>query len=84
MNSINLFTYFLLCMLYSNHVFSAEKVVNDPRGVSIGFISITGADTVDDATENLSNKADQLGARAFRILSLGGKNKFFAVAEVYK
>ncbi|WP_241613076.1 DUF1471 domain-containing protein [Rosenbergiella epipactidis] len=81
---IKSFPLFLLFMLYASDTLSAEQFDNHLNGDRLGLISVTGVDSVDDATRSLSKKADELGGGKFRVISLGGNNKLFAVAEVFK
>ncbi|MBC8944784.1 MULTISPECIES: multiple stress resistance protein BhsA [Xenorhabdus] len=63
--------------------FAAIEVRN-ATGEKIGVVSVTGAETLDNLTEELSKKADKAGAAYFRIISATGHDKLHGVAEIYK
>ncbi|EIE3038533.1 DUF1471 domain-containing protein [Escherichia coli] len=49
-----------------------------------GHISVGNLSTPDEVTVTLKAKADQAGASYFRITSLGGKNKLYGTAVIYR
>ncbi|MDR0217621.1 MAG: DUF1471 domain-containing protein [Enterobacteriaceae bacterium] len=63
---------------------SAATEVKQPKGEKMGIVSVTGADTLDGLTEQLSKKADKAGATYFRIVSAAGQNTLHGSAEIYK
>ncbi|NIG16172.1 YdgH/BhsA/McbA-like domain containing protein [Pantoea sp. Cy-640] len=62
----------------------AAEVTQDSSGSKIGTVSASGAYSLDDLTQKLSDKAESEGAKSFKIISAGGENKMFGVAEIYK
>lgn len=62
----------------------AAQEVNTSNQNAIGYVSVTGADTLEDLTAQLSKKADEAGASSFRIVSAGGEDQMMGVAELYK
>ncbi|PHM37317.1 multiple stress resistance protein BhsA [Xenorhabdus innexi] len=63
--------------------FAATEVQN-ATGEKIGVVSVSGADTLDSLTEELSKKADEAGASYFRVVAATGHNKLYGIAELYK
>ncbi|MBE8595194.1 multiple stress resistance protein BhsA [Xenorhabdus sp. BG5] len=63
---------------------SAAIEVRSAVGEKIGVISITGAETLDALTDKLSKKADEAGAKYFRITSAVGQNYLNGTAEIYR
>lgn len=49
----------------------------------IGTVSVSGASNLDNLQAQLQEKAQQSGAKSIRIISAGGDNKLFGVAEMY-
>ncbi|KLU14425.1 MULTISPECIES: multiple stress resistance protein BhsA [Xenorhabdus] len=62
----------------------AATEVQVAKGEKIGVISVSGAETLDSLTTELSKKADEAGATYFRIVSANGQNQLAGVAEIYK
>lgn len=63
---------------------AATEVQQASAGQSIGAISTSGATTLDQAINQLSDKADKAGATSFKVTSAGGQNKLYATAELFK
>ncbi|ANZ50364.1 hypothetical protein PHOBOS_174 [Erwinia phage vB_EamM_Phobos] len=56
-----------------------------PAGYSeIGKVSVSGQATLNDAEKALEAKAAELGGDAIVIIAVGGDNKLFGNAVVYK
>ncbi|SFU36667.1 multiple stress resistance protein BhsA [Xenorhabdus koppenhoeferi] len=64
-------------------LFAAAEVKN-AKDDKIGVVSVTGASTLDNLTEELSKKADKAGASYFRVVFANGQNQLNGVAEIYK
>ncbi|PHM62149.1 multiple stress resistance protein BhsA [Xenorhabdus ishibashii] len=62
----------------------AATEVQDAKGEKIGFVSVSGAETLDSLTTELSKKADEYGATYFRVVFANGQNQLNGVAEIYK
>ncbi len=62
---------------------AAEEVQHSNQPAS-GYVSVTGAISVNELTEQLAKKADEAGAKSFRIISAGGENSMNGVAAIYK
>ncbi|MEP9951284.1 DUF1471 domain-containing protein [Klebsiella sp. GG_Kp154] len=64
---------------------SAAQEINHADGKEkIGVVSASNAYTLDELSDALSRKADEQGARSFKILSTTGNNRLHGVAEIYK
>lgn len=64
--------------------FAATEVQQPGAGQSVGSVSTSGATTLDQAINQLSDKADKAGASSFKVTSAGGQNKLYATAELFK
>lgn len=49
----------------------------------MGTVSVSGASNLDSLQHQLQQKAEQAGAKSIRIVSAGGDNKMYGVAEIY-
>lgn len=71
--------------LISVNAASAAQEINHADGKEkIGVVSTSNAYTLDDLSNALSRKADEQGAKSFKILSTTGNNRLHGVAEIYK
>ncbi|CAQ86093.1 MULTISPECIES: multiple stress resistance protein BhsA [Photorhabdus] len=61
----------------------AATEVQSSSSPKVGVVSVTGADTLESLSTELSKKADKAGASSFRIISASGKNQLSGVAEIY-
>ncbi|HCD1366843.1 YdgH/BhsA/McbA-like domain containing protein [Raoultella terrigena] len=75
-------TFLLVAFAQSSFAAQETSVCSDKE--KLGFVSITGASNLSDVTQQLNTKADNVGASSFRIISAGGKNRMYGVAEIYK
>ncbi|MBC8948966.1 MULTISPECIES: multiple stress resistance protein BhsA [Xenorhabdus] len=71
-----------LSAVYSGSFAATEVQV--AKGEKIGVVSVSGAETLDSLTAELSKKADEAGATHFRVVSANGQNQLSGVAEIYK
>ncbi|EKT61188.1 DUF1471 domain-containing protein [Providencia burhodogranariea] len=62
---------------------AAEEVQHSNQPAQ-GYVSVTGAVSVNDLTTQLAKKADEAGATSFRVISAGGENSMNGVAAIYK
>ncbi|WP_426578053.1 multiple stress resistance protein BhsA [Xenorhabdus stockiae] len=62
----------------------AAVEVKSATGEKIGIVSVTGAETLEALTDQLSKKADEAGAKYFRIISASGPNHLSGTAEIYR
>lgn len=63
---------------------AATEITQQNNLTKIGVISdSSGALTLSELAMNLSEKADKAGANAYRIISAGGDNHYFGVAEIF-
>jgi len=86
MNGMNriLITAFLASLSYTG-IASAAQQVSSPAGkVKIGVVSVSHLLTVDEVEHALNSKADAAGATSYRIIAVGGQNRMFGVADIYK
>lgn len=84
MNMIKLALPALLGLLLINSATAAELTDSGSGEQKIGVVSASGAYSLDDLTEQLSQKASEEGASSFKIISTSGQNKLHGVAEIYK
>ncbi|MGB9095869.1 DUF1471 domain-containing protein [Erwinia sp.] len=75
-----------LTALSSSFSSFASQEVNNSNGLQkTGTVSdSSGALTLSDLEKKLQNKAAEKGASAFRIISVGGNNTLYGVAEIYR
>lgn len=86
-----LFTVAALC-LASSLSFTAgaaqlvtDQQVNQQELQSVGTVSVSGIDgTPGDIRQQLSEKADQQGASAYRVIEARNDGGYHATAELYK
>ncbi|MTD29352.1 multiple stress resistance protein BhsA [Erwinia sorbitola] len=65
--------------------FAAELVNAEPvQQQQVGVISASGASNLSSLESQLSAKADQAGAKSFRITSAVGDNKLHGTAVIYQ
>lgn len=62
----------------------AVEEVQHSSQPAAGYVSVTGAVSVNDLTEKLAKKAEEAGASSFRVISAGGENSMNGVAAIYK
>lgn len=75
----------ILLLSVSRLGFAESNITENPNsGEKIGTVSVSGAYSLDDLTEKLSQKAESEGASSMKVISAGGQNKIFGVAEIYK
>lgn len=75
------------CVFYTSSItsaFSAQEVSHTQGLVPMVVVSVGQKLTPDEVTTALSKKADLKGARYFKIISLGGRNKMYGTATIYK
>ncbi len=68
----------------SGTALAATEVQSSTAGQHMGYVSVTGAATLDDAVNKLADKASQAGATSFKVTSAGGNNKLYATAILFK
>jgi len=65
--------------------FAADLVNSEPQQQEkIGVISASGASNLSSLEAKLAEKADQAGAKSFRITSASGDNKLHGTAVIYQ
>lgn len=65
--------------------FAADLVSAEPaQQQQVGVISVSGASNLSALESKLSAKADQAGAKSFRITSAVGDNKLNGTAVIYQ
>lgn len=84
MKTIKYFAAILTLVSASFTATAAEAVTTDNDSQSMGYISASGATTLDSLEAKLAAKADAAGANSFRIISTTGQNKLHGTAEIYK
>lgn len=73
----------LFGFLSMNSVMASDFATNSGKQ-KVGLVSASGAYSLDDLTEKLSQKASEQGASSFKVISTVGQNKLYGVAEIYK
>lgn len=64
---------------------AAEQVNSDPMHQQpVGTISAQGGNSLDSLEAQLNAKADEAGAKSFRITSTSGQNKIHGTAVIYQ
>lgn len=65
--------------------FAADLVQNQPADQQkVGVITVSGASDLTSLESSLAAKADQAGAKSFRIIGAGGNNQLHGTAEIYQ
>ncbi|WP_437615387.1 multiple stress resistance protein BhsA [Erwinia sp. V71] len=65
--------------------FAAELVTSEPlQQQEVGVISATGSSNLTSLQDQLAAKAEQQGAKSFRITSVTGQNQLYGTAVIYK
>lgn len=65
--------------------FAADQVSNDPINQQpVGTISVQGGSNLNSLEAQLNAKADEAGAKSFRITSTSGQNKLHGTAVIYQ
>lgn len=65
--------------------YAADLVTSEPSNQQpIGTISVQGGTNLTSLESQLSAKADEAGAKSFRITSTSGQNKLHGTAVIYQ
>ncbi|MGQ6013569.1 multiple stress resistance protein BhsA [Serratia sp. IR-2025] len=65
--------------------FAADLVQSQPGDQQkVGVITVSGASDLASLESSLAAKADQAGAKSFRIIGAGGNNQLQGTAEIYQ
>lgn len=75
--------YFVVAMTMAVSFSGFAAAIPNSAGHKLGTVSVSGAPTVDSLSAQLQEKAKKAGASSIRIVSAGGNNKMFGVAEIY-
>ena len=75
--------YFAVVMTLAASFSTFAASTQSVESQKIGTVSVTGASNIDSLQAQLQAKAEQAGAKSIRIISAGGDNKVFGVAEMY-
>lgn len=62
----------------------AAEEVRQASEPAVGYVSVSGAASVNDLTAQLAKKADEAGAKSFRVISASGENEMNGTAAIYK
>ena len=73
-----------LLVIASLGAHAATEVPVRASQIVSGHISVSGANSLDELTAALSEKADAAGADKFSVTSAGGKNKLHGTAVLLK
>lgn len=74
----------LASLIFCSSAFAANQVNESQSKEKIGVVSASGAYSLDDLSDKLQQRAEAEGASSYKIISAGGNNQFFGVAEIYK
>ena len=75
--------YFVVAMTMAASFSGFAAGVQSNEEHKMGTVSVSGASTLESLGAQLQKKAQQAGASSIRIISAGGENKMFGVAEIY-
>ncbi|NTX77735.1 DUF1471 domain-containing protein [Serratia proteamaculans] len=65
--------------------FAADLVHNQPADQQkLGVITVSGASDISSLEADLAAKADEAGAKSFRIIGAGGNNQLHGTAVIYQ
>ncbi|EAY3717444.1 DUF1471 domain-containing protein [Salmonella enterica] len=73
-----------VALLISPATFAAQITEHYAPETSIGHASVSSKSSLDDVINALSKKADKAGATHFKVVSAGGKNKYFGTAVLIR
>nr|WP_278977776.1 DUF1471 domain-containing protein [Providencia alcalifaciens] len=62
----------------------AAEEVRQSSEPAAGYVTVSGAAGVNDLTAQLAKKADEAGAKSFRVISASGENEMSGTAAIYK
>ncbi|HCN95657.1 MAG TPA: multiple stress resistance protein BhsA [Leclercia sp.] len=79
-----LVTVLFMGFMTANAASAAQQISHADGKEKIGVVSASNAYTLDNLADELSRKADEKGASAYKILSATGKNRLHGVAEIYQ
>ena len=83
MNKSTLFAAVLALSAVSFGTMAAEEV-KQADGQAAGYVTVNGAAGVSDLTAQLAKKADEAGAKSFRVIAASGENEMQGTAAIYK
>ncbi len=85
MKSINLLLTAAMLSSLSFASLAAVEVQSTPHGQQkVGTISATAGPNLQSLEEQLAEKADEMGAKSYRITSVNGPNTLHGTAVIYK
>lgn len=85
MKSINLLLTATVLSTLSFASLAAVEVQSTPQGQQkVGTISATAGPNLQSLEEQLAEKADEMGAKSYRITSVNGPNTLHGTAVIYK
>jgi len=74
----------LFTLPVSAQVIAAQEVSTLMDNQNHEYISVSGGTSVEGITHLLEKKADAEGAKFFKVISVGGNQKLFGTAVIYK
>ncbi|TCL02101.1 YdgH/BhsA/McbA-like domain containing protein [Sodalis ligni] len=63
---------------------AATEVQSAETHIVIGHVSVSGKTTRDEVIAGLEKKAEEAGASFFKVTAVGGKNKMYGNAVLFK
>ncbi|WP_058913772.1 DUF1471 domain-containing protein [Entomohabitans teleogrylli] len=64
--------------------FAADEISSAQGKEKIGVVSVQGKNSLSEVSKALEQKAEEAGATSFKIVAVGGNNKQFGVADIYR
>ncbi|MEG1210885.1 MAG: DUF1471 domain-containing protein [Leclercia sp.] len=79
-----LVTALIMGFITLNSASAAQQISHSDGKEKMGVVSASNAWTLDNLADELSRKADEKGASAYKIVSATGKDRLHGVAEIYR
>ncbi|ASY75673.1 MULTISPECIES: YdgH/BhsA/McbA-like domain containing protein [Pectobacterium] len=74
----------LFILPFSGSVLAAQEVSTVNHNENHTLIRVAGGSSVDDVTQLLQEKAERLGAKSFKVVSISGNDFLTGTAKIYK
>lgn len=74
----------LFILPFSGSVLAAQEVSTVNHSENHALIRVDGGSSVDDVTQLLQDKAERLGAKSFKVISVSGNDALTGIAKIYK
>lgn len=74
----------LFILPFSGSVLAAQEVSTVNHSENYTVIRVGGGLSVDDVTQLLQEKAEKMGAKSFKVISISGNDALSGIAKIYK